>query len=175
MNDYYSFLDENSISTNHLIEENIVNRVPDWATSKNVSLDAYNVIEKLKKEKLSNIAYGEDKSDFKNKSSYHIAKAEVAREVDVNPQPLFHSLTTTYSKPLLTYFNAVNKDLLKKKTAKLTRAKNGLRNLTKDELVVGFREQKRQLTVRDEIIVDELYERFKSQLSLDIKAKLRIK
>lgn len=148
---------------------------PEWISDGNLSLKAYNEIENLKKIKMRFIAASKSKADLNKKSNYHISKAEVARAIGVTPQPLFHSDTTTYSDKLLGHFNDVNSDLLEKREFKLSRRKNGINSRSKDELASEFRDQKKELIEKKEKIIDELYKKFKAELSFDIKAKLKIR
>jgi hypothetical protein len=175
--DYFDFLDESLASEEDIeIKSSELNVVrPKWVSEGNISLKAYQAIEAIKKEKHLSISQAGDKRDLTKKSSYHISKVEVAKLVGVKPQPLFHSATTTYSKGLLDHYNSVNDELIIKKEAKLKRSKNGIGNQTKEELVIGFKKQKTKLLQIEEKISDELYAKFKSQLSLDVKSKLKVK
>jgi hypothetical protein len=171
------FLDESSIKEDGAIcsSKGTVIFYPNWVSENNLSLKAYNEIENLKKIRMRYIAMSKSKSDLNKKSSYQISKVEVARALGVKPQPLFHSDTTTYSEKLLIFINDVNLDLLEKKEFKLNRSKNGINSRTKEDLVSGFKEQKKTLREQKESMIDELYRKFKAELSFDVKAKLKIK
>lgn len=176
-NDYFDFLDEDSADAEgikiEILESDV--KTPEWVSKGNISLEAFEAIKALKKEKLLSISQANGKKDLTKKSSYHISKTDVAKLVGAKPQPLFHSATTIYSGGLLDYYNSVNDELLIKKEVKLRRSKNGIGNQTKEELVIGFKKQKIKLLKIEESISDELYAKFKSQLPLDIKSKLKIK
>lgn len=172
-----AFLDDSAIEEDGAgnSSTDTVASYPKWVSDDNLSLRAYNEIEKFKKIKMRFIATSKSKADLNKKSNYHISKAEVARAIGVKPQPLFHSDTTTYSEKLLGFINDVNIELLEKREFKLSRRKNGINSLSKDELASGFREQKKELIEKKENTIDELYKRFKAELPLDVKAKLKIK
>lgn len=170
--DYFdSFLQDDSLLQD---DSQKGTETPEWVTEGNVSLGAYNAVKGLRADKLLYIANANAKGDFTKKSSYQISKVEVARLLGVNPQPLFYSHTTTYSKPLLDHLKKVNNELLNKLESKLSRYNNGLGSRTKDELISGLREHRQQLSKAKERTADELYNKFKSELSLDIKNKLKI-
>lgn len=176
--DYFDFLEDSQDIL--IIEEGISSKattedLPDWVSEDNNSLAAFKAIQKLEKEKLKYIAENSTKKAFEKISNFQIGKAEVARRVGAKPQPLFHSLTTTFSEHLLDHFDDTNENLLKKKNNKLSVQNNGLRSRTKDTLIVDFRDQEVQLKNQVEINVDNLYTRLKAEISYDVKAKLKIK
>jgi hypothetical protein len=177
-NDYINtFLDGSTIEEDGADNSSTVSVAdyPEWISDGNLSLKAYNEIENFKKIKMRFIATSKSKADLNKKSNYHISKAEVARAIGVKPQPLFHSDTTTYSEKLLIFINDVNLELLDKREFKLNRSKNGISSRTKEYLVSGFKEQKKTLIEQKESMIDELYKKFKAELPLDVKAKLKIR
>ncbi|MDO6486260.1 hypothetical protein Q4503_01020 [Colwellia sp. 6_MG-2023] len=171
------FLDESSIKEDGAIcsTKDAVAFYPDWVSAGNVSVHAYNEIENLKKVRMRSIAISKSKSDLNKKSNYQISKAEVARAIGVKPQPLFHSDTTTYSEKLLIFINDVNLELVEKRELKLNRSKNGISSRTKEDIVSGFKKQNKTLIEQKESMIDELYKKFKAELSFDVKAKLKIR
>jgi len=174
---YFDFLEGNqgALQGEDTSSKTIVTEyLPDLVTDENNSLAAFNAIQTLEKEKLKYIAENSTRKAFKYKSSYQISKAEVGRRIGAKPQPLFHSLTTSYSEFLLKQFEEANKRLLKRKDDKLLAQRNGLRSRTKEALVVDFREQEKQLQSQVEINIDSQYTRLKAELPYDVKAKLKI-
>lgn len=145
---------------------------PLWVNSKNRSLPAYNAILILKKKKTLYIRGHRKKTDFKNKGSYLITKAQVAELVGCNPQPLFNS--TNYSESLSSFFIGVNEKLEKAKDLQLSKKPTGLRQKPKEELINQLRQVQSENS--DFLIntVDIVFEKTLQKIPLDVKRKLGI-
>lgn len=147
---------------------------PSWVDPSNNSEKAYDVIGKLKSDKIAYIKKHGKKSDYTTKGKYLIGKAEVARKIgpDVKPQPLFHSKSSSYCEDLLKYFNDTNDALEKAKDKRLAKSSRGLMQKTKEELVQQLRLEKETKTEELTSLVDDVYQRVLDRLPLDVKRKL---
>tara|TARA_R110001599_G_scaffold310115_1_gene517217 strand:- start:12534 stop:13040 length:507 start_codon:yes stop_codon:yes gene_type:complete len=160
---YDEFLDSDDL------EESTLAKLPSWVNPKNSSQKAYEAIEELKKVKQQFIRKHGLKSQYTTKSTYQISKADVARLVGSEPQPLFNSCS--YSGLLKRYLDDVNKELDASRERRI-RNKGGLRQKKKDELVKELQETK---VNNDRLLVDTIdtvYERTINNLPLDVKRKL---
>lgn len=122
-------------------------QLPDWVSSKNKSLAAYEYIGELKKERLEYIASHNLLTHYKKKGLYQITASEVAREIEVAVPTL--TKTSAYSDGLKKYLDDVNLQLEDAKNKKIETHKNslagGLRQRKKDELRVELQEAKKEL------------------------------
>jgi len=146
---------------------------PSWAVDGETSGKAYDAIIKFEKAKLRYINGHSDKKDFKNKFSYKISKAEVAKEIGKKPQPIFKGVS--YSVKLSEYFDDVNDKLEEKKELKINKPKHGLQHLSKDEIKKKAQKQEKDLVKFQKNNCEELYARLLSNMPLDIKKNLGLK
>ncbi|WP_289083612.1 hypothetical protein [uncultured Spongiibacter sp.] len=147
-----------------------IEALPKWVSSKNSSLKSYQVICELKKYKDRYIRSHGNKTDYTLRSSYQITKAEVAKIVGVNPQPLFNS--NSYSRDLTNYFDSVNKALEDKKIKRLAKKQGGLKQKQKAELIKQIQDDRKRNADAMEKTVDELFQKTLDSMSLDVKRKL---
>ncbi len=136
-------------------------------------LAAVQAIDKLKKEKLRYIKGHFKDSDFKAKKTYGINKAEVAREVDREPGPLFNQ--NSFSKALQEHFKDANGDLEKAKISQLERKSNGFQNRSKTELVKEVRKVTQEIDDLTKNNCEVLFQMMLDELPLDVKRTLKIK
>jgi len=146
---------------------------PSWAIDGETSGKAYDAIIKFKKAKLRYINGHSDENDFISKFSYKISKAEVAKEIGKNPQPIFNDVS--YSVKLSDYYDEVNDKLEKKKEFKINKPKHGLQHLSKDEIKKKAQKQGKDLVKLQKDNCEELYGRLLSNMPLDIKKNLGLK
>jgi hypothetical protein len=146
---------------------------PIWAIIGETSGKAYDVIVKFRKAKLRYINGHSNDKDFKNKFSYKISKAEVAKEIGKKPQPIFNDVS--YSVALSNYYDAVNVKLEEKKELKINKPKHGLQHRSKEELRKKAQKQEKDLVKLQKDNCEKLYERLLSNMPFDIKNALGLK
>jgi len=145
---------------------------PAWASNKNNSLKAFEAIDSFHKQKKRFIRSHSLKSQYKKKSDYQITKAEVARMVGINPQPLFGS--AGYSDALTVHLNEVNQKLEDAKNNRLSKVRNGLNTRRKGELVKELQDKTKEVERCAQMNVDEVVKRSIANLPLDVKRKLKL-
>jgi len=146
---------------------------PSWAVEGETSGKAYDAIVEFRKAKLRYINGHSDQKDFKDKFSYKISKAEVAKEIGKNPQPIFKGVS--YSVELSKYYDDVNDKLEEKKELKINKPKHGLQHRSKEELRKKAQKQEKDLVKLQKDNCEELYERLLSNMPFDIKNNLGLK
>ncbi|WP_144392761.1 hypothetical protein [Pleionea sediminis] len=151
-----------------------VNRIPNWASDKNISLKAFHFIIEQKDEKLRYIKIHSLRKHYKRKSNYQIFASEVARHVGVKPTTLTSS--SSYSAELKKFLLDVNKHLVDEMDKKLlthdrTMSK-GINQHPKADVLKELKHYKRQLsTLRSENALEQV-NLMVSKLSLPVKRKL---
>ena len=148
--------------------------LPDWASSKNKSLAAYQAVECLYEEKLKFIRENSRKSDFRRKSDWQINGAELARAVDAKLPTIMHN--KVYSHHLKTHLISKNEALEKQMVAKIKSARERrsrgpvMRN--KDELVDEIQALKSRVKELEALNAEAQVSTVVSKLTLPILKKL---
>jgi hypothetical protein len=160
----------NFIDKELLTSDSSMSKQPKWVDSSNSSEAAYKAILSLEKTKKEYIRRNQSRSKFLKKGNYLMNKAEVARLVGVNPQPLFSGVS--YGDELTTFFDSVNTKLEEAKANKISKNNGGLRQKTKKDLVLLLQKEKVNNSDNVTEIVDAVYERVLNNLAFDVKKRL---
>lgn len=149
---------------------------PDWVSEKNASLQAWEYVEQLKKEKELYIKRHHKITDFLAQKTYQIKGSDVAIALKINRASLMN--TSSYSPHFRKYLDSVNAELMAAKKAKVKKAKNtpsrGSIRSSKDELVQANTELKNLVSKLEEQKTEELVRYAFDQLPLPVKKKLGI-
>jgi hypothetical protein len=150
--------------------------LPFWVSIKNLSLPAYECINKLKTERLEYISRHNKSINYKKKSLYQISASEVARAIGAATTTLIS--TSAYSAELKLYLERINNDLQKEKELRLSKHQKtlsaGMKQRKKDEIA------KELQVTRDELInlkkqhAEKQLITILNNLSLPVKQKLGI-
>lgn len=122
----------------HRIASNETHRtpLPQWVSSRNSSLSAFNHVQELRIEKQEYISSHYLAKDYRLKRNYQISGSEIARLVGITPSTLLH--TSSYSSDFRAHLNSVNRELDELRHKRLERYKKskagGLNQHKKDEL-----------------------------------------
>lgn len=167
----------NSYYDDFLIEENDqqpesteVGKKLEWVKLHPTAEEAYNAINNIRDEKLRYIRGHPDRASYKYKKYWTISKAEVARRVGKESQPLFNS--NKYSVGLKNYFNDVNEKLHVAKESRINKPNKGYQHKTKEELknsTIKLTKENKKLLQNT---CEELYEKMLNDIPLDVKRKL---
>jgi len=148
--------------------------LPNWVSSKNISLIAYESINKLRDERLKYIAVHNQAKDYKKKTFYHISASEVARSINVATTTLIS--TSKYSVDLKGYLEEINQLLENAKEKKLeTHCKTlsaGTKQHKKDEILQELQSTRAELEELKKRNATEQAKNILAVLSLPIKRKL---
>lgn len=148
--------------------------LPTWVSSKNVSLKAYNCINRLKLERLEYISKNNKSKDYIKKSLYQISASEIARIIGAATTTLIS--TSAYSSGLKSYLDETNQILIQEKEAKLIKhvasLNKGIKQRKKDEIVEKFQEVRTELELLKKLNASEQVEYTLKSLPLPIKQKL---
>ena len=160
------FIDQDDLPETNATE------LPAWVSNKNNSLKAYEAIDLLRKQKKRFIRGHSLKSQYKKKTDYQITKAEVARMVGTNPQPLFGS--ASYSNALTVHLKEANQKLDDAKNNRLSKVRSGLNARRKGELVKELQNKTKEVEKCAQMNVDKIVKRSIAHLPLDVKRKLKL-
>lgn len=147
--------------------------LPAWVDKRNSSYAAFMAIAMLKQAKYRYIQGHTKKSDYKNKGQYFISKADVAKKIGKNAQPIFRD--SSYSTQLREYLDGVNDTLLKAKNKKIERKAHGLQHLSKVELKTKTRSASEELKLIKQTNCEDLYTKLLENIPLDVKRRLGLK
>ena len=149
---------------------------PDWASSKNSSLKAWQFVEKQKNEKAKYIKNHFKSSDFVTQKTFQIKGADVANALNISRASLMN--TSQYSIHFKEYLDSVNEKLMSSKDAKLRKIKKkpsrGSIRSNKNELVRANTKLKKRVAELETQNIEDLVKRTFDQLPLPIKRKLGI-
>lgn len=150
--------------------------LPDWVSEKNLTIEAYQLINQLKAERLLYIQKHNKVSDFETKKVYQISANKIANSLGVATTTLIS--TSKYSPSLKAFLNEVNRELEDSKNKKLETHKRtltaGIRKRKKDELVLELQKARIEL---DQLKIRNAEEQVKqvfANLPLPLKRKLGI-
>ena len=144
--------------------------LPDWASDKNNSANAYRVINKLYEIKLAYIKINRAKTAYVLKNKYQISKVEVTKIAGGNPQPLFNC--NSYSKDLKDYFTDKNDELYEKAIQRMSGGKGGNQKKSKKELVSLVQEMSSDVNATKQQTVEKLLQLTLDKLTIDVKRKM---
>lgn len=152
-------------------------QLPDWVNPKNASFKAYKCINALKEERHTYIRRHCRPTHFKQKKSYQISGAEVARTIEIAKPTLLK--TSTYSAAVKCYLEQVNNELMQAMEARLrktaTLKSRGPIAQRKDELVEQIQALKKENQSLKIANAEQQVEAIFNQLSLPVRKKLHIK
>jgi phosphomannomutase len=148
---------------------------PDWVSSKNATLRAWEYVEQLKKEKMLYIKRHHKITDFITQKTYQIKGAEVALALNINRASLMN--TSNFSPKFRVYLESVNSELEASKEAKLKKHKSSSRGpikSSKDDLVAINKKLKKRVAELEKLKTEKLVRYAFDQLPLPVKQKLGI-
>jgi len=146
--------------------------LPDWVSDSNSSLAAYQAIQSFYKEKMQYIRKHHKKSHYKEKSSYHISKSEVARAAGLQkPNAIFHSVS--YASKLTIELNNKNAKLATSKEKALLARNSSIKNLSKKELQSELKGRNRYKEIA-ELKADEVISLTLKRLPVNVKKQLNL-
>lgn len=150
--------------------------LPDWVSTKNVSLAAYECINQFKVERLKYISIHNKAKDYKKKGLYLITATEVAKFIGTATTTLI--CTSAYSSKLKSYLDKVNSELEVEKELKLSKhlktLSAGMKQRKKEEISKELQLLREELTILKTKNVETQIEKILNTLSLPVKQKLGI-
>lgn len=150
--------------------------LPTWVSGRNLSLRAYECINKLNLERLKYISTHNKLSDYKKKNVYQISASEVARTIKAATPTLIS--TSAYSSALSDYLRSINKELEKEKELKLSKHRktlsSGMKQRKKDEITNELQIVRSELERLKKQNTEDQIKRVLETLSLPVKRKLGI-
>tara|TARA_R110001606_G_scaffold399190_2_gene581434 strand:+ start:4641 stop:5153 length:513 start_codon:yes stop_codon:yes gene_type:complete len=144
--------------------------IPDWVRDGNSSKACYEALLRLYEEKKRYIRNHTKKAAYAKKSAYQISKSEVAREIDVKMQAIFHSVN--YSSELTKMLDEKNELLLKAKENVITKRYTGNQGKKKDDVLEMLRHSQSEIKRLKGLVVEEVYAMGLQRMPLDVKKKL---
>lgn len=149
---------------------------PNWTSKKNSSFDAWEYVEKARKEKERYIRSHKKITDYLTKQKFQIKGSDVAKALNISRVSLMN--TSGYSESFRKYLDDVNAELelLKNETlkaAKKSPSRGSIQN-SKEELLAVNTELRKKITELESKNTEKLVKYAFDQLPFPVKKKLGI-